>query len=182
LIALVWLIGLGASAACFLKGHIRNGSIALALAALTLGPIVVIGLDDPSEPTTEIATMLLSVAGFPLVALVSVALALPAAQEGSFAKRRVSVDADGSRRLASVPTKKRIRRALWGGAVGATPALTFTALALTTLGGFGATIVSMLQRSALLGIIIGCWVGFNWVTKPEAGDPAQSKEPDASHI
>ena len=103
------------SVACFLKGHIRNGSIALALAALALGPIVVIGLDDPSEPTTEIATTLPSVVGFPLVALVSVALALPAAKEGSFAKRRFSVDTERSCRLESVPTQKRVGRALFGG-------------------------------------------------------------------
>ena len=182
MIVFAFLIGLGASAVCFLKGRIRNGSIALALAALVLGPIMMIGLDDPSEPTTEVATTLLSVVGLPLVALVSIALALPAAKEGSFAKRRVSVNADERRRLAAVPTQNRVGRALLGGAVGAIPALTFTALTLTTLGGFGAKIVSAGQRPALLGIIIGCWVGVNWVTKAEAGDSVRGKEPVESRI
>ena len=82
---------------------------------------------------------------------------------------------------SSADTEPRRPRAL-GGAVGAIPALTFTALTLTTLGGFGAKIVSAGQRPALLGIIIGCWVGVNWVTKAEAGDSVRGKEPVESRI
>lgn len=157
------LIGLVATVFCFLKGRRRAGLAAIATGVLLLATIVALG--DPGAGETPALNSFLWSLGMPLWAVVTLVLMWPAAEPGSYWDRRFAVDGEGNRLLAHEPLLARFRRSLVGGLVGVLPAVVFMVGAASSLEGDDAQIGFIGIPLGLFGLLLGGWIGFNWVPR-----------------
>lgn len=157
------LVSLVAAVVCFLKGNLRAASAVVGSGLALVAAIVV--LEQGSGDIPPIASTLL-MGGFIAWAVLAVVAASRPARAQSAWDRQSAVDPAGRRILDQEPKAARILRTLVGGVAGTLPAVIFMALVVALADtGDEAQLAFIGIPIALLGFLLGGWIGFNWVSR-----------------
>ncbi|MDH3499187.1 MAG: hypothetical protein OEM97_03615 [Acidimicrobiia bacterium] len=165
------IVGLAATVVAFLKNRWRNGFIALGIGAGMVGLLVARG--DASAGDISTGTILLSDIGFPLYAIASFLLALPAARPHSFWDRRKATVADGTLLLEQQSPASRFGRSVLGAFLGASPAVVFTLIVAAWVEtGDEAQLGFIAIPFAVIGVVFGAWAGYHWLPRQDQDEPS----------
>jgi len=156
-------VSLVAAVVCFLKGNLRAAYAVVGSGLALIAAIVV--LEQGSEDVPAAISVLLT-GGFMAWAVLAVVAASRPAQPRSAWDRQSAVDPAGRRILDQEPMARRIVRTLLGGIAGTLPAVIFMALVIALADtGDEAQLAFIGIPIAMLGLLLGSWIGFNWVPR-----------------
>ncbi len=164
-------VGLGAVVVCCLKGRWVRGLVLLAVGIAVVATAIVL-----SDALASGGPYLLGGVAF---AGVGFALALPAAEPGSWWDRFSAVDAQGKRLITAQPRSQRMRRALLGIPLGLVPGAISFATGAAVAGDSEAMLsIGMMSIGLmLLGAVAAGIIGYNTVPRDaltaEAGGELQ---------
>lgn len=167
---LVIVIGVGATAMCFLKGYPGRGALSTLLAVVLVGAVVGRALSTESE-MGDTTTAVVFAVGAAIWAVAAVWLAWPKALPGSALARQDAVDAAGNLLRGLQPARRRIARLVLGGLLGLLPGVAFIAAITATLEGDEAQLAFLGIPIALIGLVFGAGVGYRWVPRRLLGLP-----------
>ena len=170
------LVALVSAVVCFLKGNLRAAYAVVGSGSALIAAIVV--LEQGSDEVPAITSMLLT-GGFVAWAVLAVVAASRPARPKSAWARRSAVDPAGRRILDQDPLAWRIVRSLFGAVAGTLPAIIFMSLVMALADtGDEAQVAFVGIPIALLGFLLGGWIGFNWVPRQKVEDRStQSRRP-----
>ncbi len=166
--------GMGATAVCFLKGHVRSGLVCVALAVAGFGAGIGHAMSTEGD-MGEASTGKLLMVGIAVWAVVSVALALSRPKPLSYWERRRARAPDGSQLYVLQPRGARLMRMMLGAVLGLVPSIVFVASIMATLEGDESQLGFLVIYMAPLGFFGGGWIGYHWVPKTALPEPPRRK-------
>lgn len=152
-------VGLGAVVVCCLKGRWVRGLVLLAVGIAVMAAVIVV-----SDALASGGPYLLGGVAF---AAVGFALALPAAEPGSWWDRFSAVDARGKRLITAQPRSQRMRRGLLGIRLGLIPGAVSFGIGAAVAGDSEAMLsIGVLSIGLmLLGAVARGIIGYNTVPR-----------------